>query len=63
MVSIDVTSCLVKMGGTQKKSVLNKEIWDYLFSKDITITAEYLPGLLKVEADTQSRAVMQASGS
>ena len=61
MVSTAVPSCLVKMGGTQKKSVLSKEIWDYLFSKDITITAEYLPGLLKLEADTQSRAVRDAS--
>ena len=61
MVSTAVPSCLVKMGSTQKKSVLSEEIWDYLFSKDITVTAEYLPGLLKLEADTQSRAVRDAS--
>ena len=40
---------------------MSKEIWDYLLSKEITITAEYLPGLLNVEADTQSRTVRDVS--
>ena len=35
-------------------SVLRKEIWDYLLSKEIKITAEYLPGVIKVKTDTQS---------
>ena len=63
MDSIVALSYLVKMGGTRNKSltVLSKEIWDYLLSKEITITAEYLAGLLNVEADTQSKTVRDAS--
>ena len=63
MDSIVALSYLVKMGGTRNKSltVLSKEICDYLLSKEITITAEYLPGLLNVETDTQSRTVRYAS--
>ena len=63
MDSIVALSYLVKMGGTRNKSrtVLSKEIWDYLLSKEITITAEYLPGLLNVEADTQSRTARDTS--
>ena len=63
MDSIVALSYLAKMGGTRNKSltVLSKEIWDYLLSKEITITAEYLPGLLSEEADTQSRTVRDAS--
>ena len=63
MDSIVVLSYLVKMRGTRNKylTVLSQEIWDYLLSKEITITAEYLPGLLNVEADTQSRTVKDAS--
>ena len=62
MDSIVVLSYLVKMGGTRKKSltILSKEICNYLLSKEITITAEYLPGLLNVEPDT-SRTVRHAS--
>ena len=63
MDSIVALSYLVKMGGTRNKSrtVLSKEIWDYLLSKEITITAEYLAGLLNVEADTQFRTVRDTS--
>ena len=63
MDSIVVLSYLVKIRGTRNKylTVLSKKIWDYLLSKEITITAEYLPGLLNVEADTQSRTVKDAS--
>ena len=61
--SIVALSYLVKMEGTRNKSltVLSKEIWDYLLSKEITITGEYLPGLLNVEADIQSRTARDAS--
>ena len=50
-------SYLVKMGGTHNKDLLglSKQIWDYLQSKKITITAEYLPGHLNVTADWESR--------
>ena len=34
---------------------LSKEIWKYLLKKQITITAEYLPSSLNVEADWQPR--------
>ena len=63
MDSIIVLSYLVKMRGTRNKylTVLSQEIWGSLLSKEITITAEYLPGLLNVEADTQSRTVKDAS--
>ena len=56
-------SYLVKMGGTQNKNLtlLSKEIWEYLIAKEITITAEYLPGSLNKEADFQSRAVKDSS--
>ena len=56
-------SYLVKMGGTHNKvlSDLSKEIWDYLLGKGITITAEYLPGILNQEADSESRSVKDSS--
>ena len=49
-------SYLVKMGGTHSKDLLglSKQIWDYLQSKKITITTEYLPGHLNVTADWES---------
>ena len=50
-------SYLVKMGGTHNKDllVLSIQIWNYLQSKKITITAKYLPGHLNVTADWESR--------
>jgi hypothetical protein len=54
---------LVKMGG--KKSVhlieKTKQIWDFLLEKGIMITAEYLPTDLNVDADRESRNVMDWS--
>ena len=48
---------LVKMEGTHDKDFLGlyKQIWDYLQSKKITITAEHLPGHLNITADWESR--------
>ena len=48
---------LVKMGGTKNKYLIElaKEIWKYLLHHGITITAEYLPSSMNVEADWQSR--------
>ena len=51
------------MGGAQNKhlTVLSKGIWDYLLSKEIKITAEYLLRLLNVVVDTRSRTVRDAN--
>ena len=50
-------SYLLKMGGTKSQSMIkiSKEIWDILFKKNITISAEYLPSALNQEADWESR--------
>ena len=48
-------SLLVKMGGTHNKEILglSKQICDYLQSKKILITAEYLPVHLNVTVDQE----------
>ena len=45
------------MGGTTERTFLdlNRDIWKYLILKQITITAEYLPGILNIRADWWSR--------
>ena len=51
-------SYLLKMGGgTTEKTLLdlNRDIWKYLILKQITINAEYFPGILNIRADWQSR--------
>ena len=50
---------LLKMGGTKNQTMtkIAKEIWDYLLSNKITITAEYLPSKLNQVADWESRHV------
>ena len=50
-------SYLLKMGGRTDKTLvdLSKDIWKYLILKQITITAEYLPGILNTKAYWQSR--------
>ena len=40
---------------------ISKEIWKYLPSKEITITAEYLPGALSKETDMQSQTLKDLS--
>ena len=57
---IDNTTALLyleKMGGTGNQTLLklSKEIWQYLLKHQITITTEYLPSSLNMEADWQSR--------
>ena len=49
-------SHLLQMGGTTDKTLvdLSKDIWKYLILKQITITAEYLPGMLNTRANWQS---------
>ena len=56
-------SYIVKMGETHNKvlSDIRKEIWDFLLLKEITITVEYLPGVLNQEADFQSRSLKDSS--
>ena len=46
-------SCLLKMGGTTDRTIkdLSKDICKYLILKQITITAECLPGILNTRAD------------
>ena len=50
-------------GGTHSRALtdLSKQIWEYLLSHKITITVEYLPGVLNVEADTLSRNLKDSS--
>ena len=50
-------SYLMKMRGIQIQELvtISKEIWNYLMLHKITITVEYLPGMLNVEADRESR--------
>ena len=45
------------MGGTHNTEPLNvsKSIWSYLLSKQIAMSAEYLPSALNVHADWESR--------
>ena len=56
-------SYLMKMGGTknQELTAIRKEIWQYLLKRKITITAEYLPGSMNVEADRESRQTRDSS--
>ena len=50
---------IVKKGGTKNKTLIeiSKSLWAYLLSKEITLTAEYLPSKLNSGADYQSRNV------
>ena len=56
-------SYIVKMGVTHNKvsSDISKEIWDFLLLQEITITVEYLPGVLNQETDFQSRSMKDSS--
>jgi len=54
---------LLKMGETKNEILtkVSKQIWGYLLEHQITITAEYLPGILTVEADAMSLNVKDSS--
>ena len=56
-------SYIKKMGNAQKKVLSGsvEEIWYYLIVNGITITVEYLPCILNVEAAFQSQSVMDSS--
>ena len=51
-------------GGTKNKALteISKSLWDYLLSRETTLTAEYLPSKLNIEADYQSRNVTDCLG-
>ena len=53
----DTLSYLLKMEGTHNKELLHisKSIWSYLLSKQIAVSAEYLPSALNVHADWESQ--------
>ena len=63
MDNMTALSYLMKMGGTksQELTAISKEIWQYLLKRKITITAEYLPGSMNVEADRESRQTRDSS--
>ena len=58
-----VLSYVLKMGGTHNRELLHisKSIWSYLLSKQIAMSAEYLPRALNVHADWESRNVNENS--
>ena len=55
--NVAAISYIEKMGGTKNPRMLKlaKEIWQYLMSKKITLTVEYIPSELNVVADWESR--------
>ena len=63
MDNITAVAHINKMGGT-KSPILNqitKEIWEFCLEREITLTAEYLPGLMNTKADWESRHVKSSS--
>ena len=50
-------SYVMKMRGTKNQELteISKEIWQYILKRKITITVEYLPGSMNVEAERESR--------
>ena len=56
-------SYLIKKGGTkcQVLTEISKKIWEYLIRHGITVTAEWLPGILNGEADWESRNIRDSS--
>ena len=54
---------LLRMGGTRSPALLSiaQELWEYALNKQITLTAEYLPGELNHEADWESRHFRDSS--
>ena len=56
-------SYLIKIGGTHNKDMIDlaKDIWTLVLPEGITITAEYLPGVLNTKADWASRNFQDSS--
>ena len=63
MDNIVALTYLKKMGGTknQKMTVLSKEIWETVISKQIIITVEYLPSSFNKVADLESCCKVDSS--
>ena len=61
--NITALSYLQKMGGTKSPELLeiSKQIWEYLISRQIMITTEYLPSKLNLVADRESRNIQDTS--
>ena len=61
--NMSALSCLMKKEGTQNKEIIatSKEIWEFALSKDITLTADYLPGRLNIRADWASKKFQDSS--
>ena len=52
-----------KMGGTKSPILTQvaKNMWEFCLSREITLTAEHLPGLQNQTADMESRKIMETS--
>jgi hypothetical protein len=52
-----------KKGGTKSKPLLKvtQELWEFCLKRQITLTAEHLPGVYNTQADLQSRVYRDAS--
>ena len=63
VVNMTTVANINKKGGTRSKKLLEvaNQIWQYGRSQSITITAEYLPGILNTRADYQSRNFLDSS--
>ena len=63
MDNMTALSYLMKMGGTKNQELtgISKEIWQYFLKRKITITSEYLPGPMNVEADMESKQTRDSS--
>ena len=55
--NITALSYIIKMGGkkNQQMNQMSKQIWEFLMKNKCTLTAEYIPSALNIEADQESR--------
>ena len=63
---MDSTSALTyinKMGGTVSSDLnrLTKELWSWCLTKNVTLRASHLPGILNEKADEESRIMKERS--
>lgn len=56
-------SYLMKMGGTTSLTMIkiSKNIWNFLIKEKTMITAEYLPGIMNIKADWESKHTRDSS--
>lgn len=54
---------ITKMGGTKSVRLVNltKELWEFCFQKQITLTASHIAGIENTSADQQSRVYLDSS--